>query len=145
MGWTEPLIGTLKIHWVEIGAVVLETTDKIRFPTTPAKAGLYQFRISRANGTFGRYVGESANLKKRFGTYRNPGPTQLTNQRLNKHFCEFLKRGEMIDVAVTTDGAWILRNNREELADLNEKNVRRLFENFVLVIGKAHEVEDFNK
>jgi hypothetical protein len=58
---------------------------------------------------------------------------------------ELLTLGDLIRVAIVTDRAWILQNNQEVLADLRERNVRRMFENFVLVMGKAHEIEDINK
>ncbi len=145
MSWDSPLLGALRVGWEVIGSARLDSNAKLSFPKPPSKAGLYQFRIERTDGSVSRYVGESDNLIRRFGNYRNPGPTQRTSLRVNTLFKELLVGGHSIKVAVATGRAWILRNRREELADLNEKNVRRLFENFVLVMGKANDIEDINR
>jgi hypothetical protein len=139
------LLGALRIEWDVVGSVKLDEKGKIAFPKLPSKAGLYKFRVEKIDGSFGRYVGETDNLNRRFGHYRNPGPTQATNLRLNALFKELLRRGETIEVAIVTDRVWILRNNRDEVADLSDKSMRRLFENFVLVMDKARDVEDLNK
>jgi hypothetical protein len=136
----------LRIDWEPIGRVSSDGSGKIKFPKLPAKAGLYQFRTRRPDGTVGRYVSETDNLQRRFAHYRNPGPTQPTNLRLNALFKELLLQGGDIEVAIVTDCAWIMQqDHKEQLADLTQKSVRRLFENFVLVVDKAHQVEDLNK
>ncbi len=145
MSCGSPLLWALRVEWEVIGSATLDSNGKLGFPKPPSKAGLYQFRIERTDGSVSRYVGESDNLIRRFGNYRNPGPTQQTSLRVNTLFKELLVRGHLIKVAVATGRAWILRNSREELADLNEKNVQRLFENFVLVMGKASDNEDINR
>jgi hypothetical protein len=145
MSWDEPLLGALRVEWEIIGSVTLDQKGKVSFPKAPSSSGLYQFRVERLDGSEGRYVGESDDLNRRFGHYRNPGPTQPTNLRMNALFKELLTHGHSIKVAIATGGAWILRNNREELANLNEKHMRRLFENFVLVMGKGEYVEEINK
>lgn len=145
MPWAHPLSCALRIEWELVGRAILDNSGKIKFPKLPPKAGLYQFRIERPIGGVGRYVGETDILQRRFAHYRNPGPTQPTNLRLNALFKELLLQGGSIEIAIVTDRAWIIRENGEELADLTDKRVRRLFENFVLVMDKAHDVEDLNK
>jgi hypothetical protein len=145
MSSEKALLGAFRIEWDIVGHVKLDEKGKIAFPKLPSKAGLYKFRVKKLDGSFGRYIGETDNLSRRFGHYRNPGPTQPTNLRLNALFKELLRRGEAIEIAIVTDRVWILRNNRDEVADLNDKSMRRLFENFGLVMDKAHDVEDLNK
>ncbi|HMG78854.1 MAG TPA: hypothetical protein VK591_09230, partial [Xanthobacteraceae bacterium] len=118
MSWDKPLLGALRVDWELAGQLALDETGKVCFPKVPAKAGVYQFRIERSGGRLGRYVGESDNLTRRFGNYRNPGPTQKTSLRVNALLKELLTLGELIRVAIVTDRAWILQNNREILADL---------------------------
>lgn len=145
MTWESPLLGAMRVEWTTIGAVTLDRDGKLTFPKVPSKAGLYQFRIERLDDSAGRYVGESDNLSRRFAHYRNPGPTQPTNLRVNALFKQLLAEGHSVKVAIATDGAWILRDNKEQPADFNEKNMRRLFENFVLVMGKAEDIEEINR
>ena len=90
-------------------------------------------------------MGETDNLQRRFAHYRNPGPTQPTNLRLNALFTELLSKGGSIEIEIVIDQAWIRWNNSELPADFGSKSVRRLFENFVLSAEKAVEIEDLNK
>jgi len=135
----------MKIDWEVIGQLNLDGGGKIEFPKAPSKGGLYQFHVERRDGGVSRYVGETDNLTRRFAHYRNPGPTQPTNVRINALFKELLSRGESITVAIVTQRAWILRDDKEEVANFTEKSTRRLFENFVLVMGKAKEIEELNR
>jgi hypothetical protein len=132
---------TLRFGWGNVGTVLLDESGKLRFPNLPIKPGLYQFRIHGPKGDVGRYVGETDNLQRRFAHYRNPGLTQPTNLRLN----EVLGQGGNVELAIVIDGAWITRNGQEEIADLTNKNVRRLFENVALITGQTQDVLDLNK
>jgi hypothetical protein len=133
------------MEWTVVGFVTLEAEGKIRFPKLATKPGLYEFRIQKPGGRSGRYVGETDNLQRRFSHYRNPGPTQLTNLRLNAVFKELLSHDATIQVAIVTGHAWIARANVEEAADFTRKDVRRLFENFILVADSGTDVESLNR
>ena len=63
--------------WRYVGPIVLQG-DRLVFPKVSEAPGVYRFRL---NGSV--YIGESTNLRRRFNGYRNPGPTQQTNQRMN--------------------------------------------------------------
>jgi len=139
------LVGTLRLKWQPIGTAIKETNGKIKFPKLPTKPGLYRFRVRTSDGNEGVYVGETDNLQRRFAHYRNPGPTQPTNLRLNALFTELLSKGGSIEIEIVIDQAWIRWNNSELPADFGSKSVRRLFENFVLSAEKAVEIEDLNK
>ena len=73
----------LRLQWLPIGTAQRDEEGKIKFPKLPARPGLYQFKIFRSDGSQAIYVGETDNLQRRFAHYRNPGPTQATNLRLN--------------------------------------------------------------
>jgi hypothetical protein len=136
---------TLRFGWGDIGTVHLDENGKLKFPKLPIKPGLYQFRVHGPKGDVGRYVGETDNLQRRFAHYRNPSPTQPTNLRLNALLKEVLGQGGNVELAIVTDSAWISRNGQEEIADLTDKNVRRLFENVALITGQARDILDLNK
>lgn len=136
---------TLRFGWGDVGTVLLDESGKLRFPNLPTKPGLYQFRVHGPKGDVGRYVGETDNLRRRFAHYRNPGPTQPTNLRLNALLKEVLGQGGNVELAIVIDSAWIMRNGQEEVADLTNKNVRRLFENVALITSQAQDVLDLNK
>ncbi len=58
-------------------------------PRCSQAPGIYRFRIRGSKGK-ALYVGETENLARRFGFYRNPGPSQQTNVRMNAKFREAL-------------------------------------------------------
>jgi hypothetical protein len=135
----------LRFGWGDAARVQIDDGGKLRFPNLPPKPGLYQFHIRGPKGDLGRYVGETDNLQRRFAHYRNPGPTQTTNLRMNALLKEVLSQGGNVELATVTESAWIARSGREEIADLADKSVRRLFENVALVTGHAHDILDLNK
>jgi GIY-YIG catalytic domain len=137
--------GSLRIKWTPIGRVTLDLTGKCKFPAPPDGAGLYRFRFRKTDGTEALYVGESDNLRRRFGNYRNPGPTQATSLRINHAIVKHLKSGGEISVAISFESAWIQWDQSEMVADFSRKSVRRLFENFVLSAEKAADIEDLNR
>jgi hypothetical protein len=107
--------------------------------------GLYRFRISKFDGGAAIYVGETDNLQRRFAHYRNPGPTQATNLRLNAFFLAVISSGGRIEVDIVIDKAWLTWSDVEVKADFRRKSFRRLFENLVLSAERADSIEDLNK
>jgi len=134
----------LRLEWQPVDSISQDADGKIRFPKLPASPGLYQIKIFRPDGNPAIYVGETDNLQRRFAHYRNPGPTQQTNLRLNALLKELLSRNAKIEIEIVTDRAWISWSGPEVKANLGRKPIRRLFENFVLCIERADNVEDLN-
>lgn len=119
----------IRFEWLEGGTVVLDQSRRPVFPGVPTRPGVYRFTLTDADGVVvGVYVGESDNLARRMGNYRNPGPTQPTNQRLNTRFREVLGDGGggaiALSVEVIVDG---------ETLDLSGRPARLLAENAALV------------
>jgi hypothetical protein len=137
--------GGLRLVWSAAGLLSHGAEGKISFPKLQAVGGLYKFSVRRRDGSQAVYVGETENLQRRFAHYRNPGPTQTTNQRMNGLFVEVLASGGEIHLATVTDKVWIVLNGQEVPADLARKDVRRLFENFVLATQNVSEVECLNR
>ncbi|MBI1201448.1 MAG: hypothetical protein GC182_02945 [Rhodopseudomonas sp.] len=140
----EMMDGRLRMIWKAIGPVGLDISGKLEFPNVSAVAGLYRFCIARSDLKKSVYVGETDNIQRRFAHYRNPGPSQMTNLRLNSLFKAALSTGGSIEVSIVTDSAWIVGMNLMT-ANFREKSVRRLFENFSLVFGELIHVEQLNK
>jgi hypothetical protein len=135
----------LRLAWASLGSIRKDLDGKIQFPLAESRCGVYRFLIHRSDGSGAAYVGEAENLQRRFAQYRNPGPSQLTNQRINALFAEVLSLGGSIDVETVTDKAWIRTSGSEQVADLSRKDVRRLFENFILATQKVAGIEDLNR
>lgn len=120
---------TLAFEWLEAGKVRLDGSGKLAFPGMPARPGVYRFNLcDTPSATPALYIGESDNLARRMGNYRNPGPTQPTNQRLNTRIIEVIQAGGVVAVwmstSVAVDG---------QSLDLSSKPARLLAENAALV------------
>ena len=54
--------------------------DRLKIPVLGVRPGIDRFEVPDSDGSeVGTYIGESDNLERRMGNYRNPGPTQPTN------------------------------------------------------------------
>jgi hypothetical protein len=129
--------------WTPIGRVTLRG-DRLEFPEVQSVPGLYRFQI-RNGSSKSAYIGESENLARRFGLYRDPGPSQQTNVRLNQIFRTALTSGAEIAVAIVTTGAWMDMVGVRAQPDFSIKAVRRLFEQAALVVGHDISVESLNR
>ncbi|HKN98504.1 MAG TPA: hypothetical protein VJX10_15400 [Pseudonocardiaceae bacterium] len=94
----------IRLQWHTAGVVTLSGDGRPWFPGAPALPGLYRMTLTGRPGQ-GRpevYVGETDDLHRRWGHYRNPGPTQQTNLRLNALLREHLVLGGRVGLAVVT-------------------------------------------
>lgn len=129
----EAMIRTsLRFAWLPMGKVALDNDRKPVFPKLPVNPGLYRIQL-RGEGNLQVYVGETDNLQRRFAHYRNPGPSQATNIRLNQHIVELINEKGTVDIAIITSSAWISLNGGEKRADFAIKAVRCIFENLAQV------------
>ena len=138
------IVTSLTAEWVASGQITLSQQGAPAFPKAPAEAGVYRFRFS--GGERHRcYIGESANLQRRFGSYRRPGSTQATNLRLNALMIEHLSGGGRIEVDLITKIGTLKQGGSEKEESLSDKAVRRLFEQAAIVADDATEVESLNR
>jgi len=142
--WDMPSMLEVTIHleWSLIGRVVIES-GRLCFPEAPKTPAIYRFRVRSSLGE-SSYFGETDNLARRFGNYRNPGPRQETNLRINKVFKDALSGGAEISVAAVVANAWIIQDGLRIDANLSSKSVRRLFENAAVQANGA-EIESLNR
>ena len=132
------------MEWRPLGGVVLGSDGKLTFPKTGNDPALYCFKVRRG-GRESRYVGETDNLNRRMGNYRNPGLTQQTSLRMNAILKSELLAGSEIAISVVTGGAWIETPKGRKAADLSSKVVRCLLENAAIVLCGGYEIEMLNR
>jgi hypothetical protein len=116
--------------WREVGEVRLGPYGKLLMPDPGHGPGIYRFRLTRG-GARGVYIGESDDMSRRFGQYRNPEPSQRTNVRMNERMRALIATGGIVKVAVVTEA--VLRVAEcHELLDLAHRTGRRLVEQHLL-------------
>lgn len=116
----------------------------MRFPEVEKSPRLYRLRMRSKDGKESVYIGESDNLRRRFGNYRNPGASQQTSLRINALLKSSIEGGGEISVAVA-DEVRIGDDISNESAGLSQKSIRRLFENFAVSSSCGSEVESLNR
>lgn len=135
---------SLAADWVPSGEVTLSQEGKLAFPEVPKEAGVYRFRFSSEEKSR-CYIGESANLRGRFGFYRNPGATQATNLRINALMLEHLGEGGVIGLDLITQIGALMQGSFKKPGSLSDKAVRRLLEQAAIVADDATEIESLNR
>lgn len=128
----------LAMEWALLGEAMMDAENKLALPKADRRPALYRFAITFSDGQpQQQYIGESANLARRFANYRGPGPTQQTSQRINKVLKEALAIGARIEVFVMREGAWLETGDARTPADLSSKVVRCLLENAAILTQDA--------
>jgi hypothetical protein len=126
----------LHLQWHDSGRVSLDRSGRPTFPSVPAAPGLYRmtFQPSGSSRRARMYIGEAANLQQRVSGYRNPGPSQATNLRLNARLREQLAKGAGVRLAIALEAHGRIGDECEaQPLDLSLKAVRLLAENAALV------------
>lgn len=129
--------------WIRLSDATIGTDGRIVLPAPPALPGVYRFRL--LGRTPSVYIGETDQLPRRFAQYRNPGPSQRTNIRLNDRIRQHLAAGEHIAIEVVTAARVEVGAARETL-DLARKSHRMLAEEAALEearMGAMGTVENF--
>lgn len=134
----------LTFEWRMLGNIVLDTSGSVAFPFVTNGAGLYRLRLDGADKSQ-IYIGESVNLRRRFGNYRGPGPTQQTSLRINALLKEWLEAGATIAVDIITHGVELSINGASTSVDLSDKAVRRMIEHAAIVAAGGTDIEIANR
>jgi len=83
------------------------------------------------------YIGEAQKLcPQRISGYLNPGPSQQTNQRINKKFHDLLNNGFKIRLEILCFDNIKIKNFTITNSHLNDRHVRRFVEELMIVIYK---------
>jgi hypothetical protein len=90
--------GLRRSGFKRIGCWELSNEQKLTYPIDlPSLAGVYAFAV---DGIV-QYVGlASKSLRQRFGFYRNPGPRQQTNIRLNDIISGQIRQGAVVEILI---------------------------------------------
>jgi hypothetical protein len=131
----------LSICWEYIGEATLDTRGKVQMPQPPTGPGIYRLLFGSTEPC-DVYVGESDNLIRRFGNYRNPGRTQETSIWVNQALKANLNSGGRVRIEVATDGGALRMGADLVPMRFEHKAVRRMLENaaIVLEIGNRNRV-----
>lgn len=135
---------SIDMQWKQLGMLALDQDSKLAFPDAPTAPALYRLRLIGPSGTR-HYVGEAVNLKRRFGNYRNPGPTQATSLRINDLLLEHLRAGDEVVVDTILSGMTLLIAGKPATIDLSDKATRRLLEQAALVADHATDIDSLNR
>jgi len=134
----------ISMRWKRLGEVVLDENGKLCFPKCPEVPALYRLRLSGPIDTR-HYIGEAINLRRRFGNYRNPGPTQATSLRINEVLRTHLIDGGNVEVDLISSGIQLQIDGQSHSFDLADKATRRLFEQAAVVANAAIDIESLNR
>lgn len=134
----------LAFEWKMLGNVNLDANGSVAFPSVTSGAGLYRLRLDGV-GRSQVYIGESVNLRRRFGNYRGPGPTQQTSLRINALLKETIAAGAIIAVDIVTEGVKLTINGVQVSVDLTDKAMRRMIEHAAIVATGGTDIEIANR
>jgi hypothetical protein len=135
---------SLRLSWSPTGKIVFDEAGKLHFPKVESTPGIYRLRTRGKQGNSSLYIGETDDLSRRFGNYRNPGPTQQTSLRINRFLVELLSAGGEASISLAKT-VTIEATGRSLVVDLADKNIRRMFESLAIVLEQATEIEQLNR
>jgi len=133
----------MKMYWLEQGEITIDESGKLAFPPSEKSPGLYRMRFHAENSDR-TYIGETINLKRRFAHYRNPGPSQSTNIRINTALIEHISNGNSVTIDTVTGGSTLNFDGNRKTPNFANKATRRLFEHAAIVLDSASDIESLN-
>lgn len=124
-------------EWLRAGLITLDAADLPKFPPLPRLPGLYRYDFGLDdNGVRTLYIGESVELARRAGNYRNAKTDrsrQRTSRRIHKEIVQLLQAGGSIEFAIATR----VQLGDRQSTDLRLKSARRLAENAAVLIAQT--------
>ncbi|MCB1466062.1 MAG: hypothetical protein KDK08_02655 [Rhizobiaceae bacterium] len=135
---------TIAMQWKRLGVVVIDEDGKLSFPAAPRLPALYRLRLIGAAGVR-HYIGEAVDLHRRFGNYRNPGPTQKTSIRINEALRSHLASGDHVEVDLIARNIELSIGGADITFNLADKATRRLLEQAAVVANAAIDIESLNR
>ncbi len=123
----------VRYEWRTLGKLGVRD-GRLTFPEAGHIPGVYSFRFIGSRGLT-EYIGEAADLARRWYSYASPGPTQRTNLRLNPVLLEAVSARE-VEVRVATSAILVLGNESADL-DLNHRWARIMIEAHALELSDA--------
>ena len=94
---------------------------------------IYRWVVENDKAVESAYIGETEQLcPRRVYGYLNPGPSQMTNLRINNLFNELLTKGRSIKLEHLLINDFCLNEKKITSNDLTSKNIRVLLESIML-------------
>ena len=125
-GASTPTSFNAEFSWHLLGELYVDQKVRIVFPRVPLGPAVYSFKLSRRDQTE-YYFGETEEVALRFQHYRTPGPSQRTNQRLNKLMADCIGNGGSVIVSIAQDIS-LHSGGLATAVCLSDKHIRRLIE-----------------
>lgn len=133
----ESLDVRVAFDWLRAGAVEVDAEGLPRFPSLPRLPGLYRYDFGvDENDVRTLYIGESVDLARRAGNYRNARTDrsrQRTSRRIHKQIVQHLQAGGSIQFAIATR----VQLGNGQATDLRLKSARRLAENAAVLVAQT--------
>jgi hypothetical protein len=140
---TLPALRMVEVHisvdWRDAGVIALDADEEVLFPALPRQPGLYEMTFAGGRGQtrFRVYIGETDDLRRRASHYRNPGPTQETNRRLNAVIKAHITGGGAVRLAIATAARVTSQvGGTAQPLDLTRKAPRVLAESAAIVLAQ---------
>jgi hypothetical protein len=129
---------SVDFDWTEVGSVVLDDGGKVKFPKLPSEPGIYQLDF-QSGPESALYIGETDNLRRRSGNYRNPGPRQRTSLRINGLLLKHLRAGGDVGLVVTQHAKIEIAGEWADLP-LDSKAARLVVESSALLVARKNAI-----
>jgi len=95
---------------------------------------IYRWVVEKDGKIVSMYVGEADELcPRRIYGYLNPGPSQMTNIRINDLFHQLISQGNKIWLEHLVLSSFIFDGKTITPSDLGKKTVRMFLENLILI------------
>lgn len=130
--------------WRSAGAVTLDPAGSLLFPKVGQVPGIYRFNLSDPRTGYSAYIGETDRVDRRFNGYRNPGPSQATNLRVNPLLVGTLRLGGTVTIELAGSVTMTI-NGVPAAVDLSWKPTRLIVENAALLEARAQGVVLHNR
>lgn len=107
---------------------------------------IYRWLVHHDDKLESIYIGEAEILcPRRIYHYLHPGPSQMTNIRINKLFTKLNKENRQITLEILVFKSFQLDGKTISMSDLDKKTVRVFLEHLMLVYHENRGIPSLNK
>jgi hypothetical protein len=107
---------------------------------------IYRWLVYHGDKLESVYIGEAEILcPRRIYHYLHPGPSQMTNIRINELFTQLVNEGRKITLEILVFKEFVLDGKAVSISDLYKKTVRVFLEHLMMVHHENSGVMSLNK
>lgn len=123
----QPVLENESSQYVFPNTITTHMRQKYRIPA------IYRWVVENNKTIESVYIGETEELcPRRVYGYLNPGPSQMTNIRINNLFDDLIKKGKTIRLEHLVFSDFSFDGKKITTQDLIKKNIRVLLENIMI-------------